>query len=545
MAANDQRRPPSFEDTDPWDRPESQASRSAKALDPYSAPQLAGNAHPTVYLADHLLVSTLVDVERALELLIRAADTFGWGISEDPQFPRIELADEGEERELRRTRLPWATGRVGLARVIITAGEDARSRPPDAWSLLQTVRAMATADEQDLINAISLDHVVTTDPGGGKKPARIPRGNAITGERIPRGNDVEAGYGIDDDIGRRPVMYVGGVPDRGPDPQAGRRRPRVGVVDTGFWAGHPWFNDRVIDGADLLIGQTIGDTDSSTAPDLVGDVSGPLDGSLDSASGHGTFICGIVAQTCPEASIYAWRIMESDGTVPESTMLKALVQIAMLLQLGDAGKGLDLDVLNLSFGYYHETPDELTDSGAGSPRFDPTFYELLAKIGRTGTVIVCSAGNDATGRPLFPAAFAELADGTNPFIQLDPGATPILAVAALNPNGTDSMYSNEGPWVRFRRPGTNVLSSMPPFLTAGGLQPLARVVTRSGRVRETVDPDDFKGCYGLWSGTSFASPMLAGQLAHEIAVRSRGSEARSGQGQAVRVRQAIDSLDRE
>jgi serine protease len=33
------------------------------------------------------------------------------------------------------------------------------------------------------------------------------------------------------------------------------------------------------------------------------------------------------------------------------------------------------------------------------------------------------------------------------------------------------------------------------------------------RMRETIDPDDFSGGFGLWSGTSFAAPIAAGELA--------------------------------
>jgi hypothetical protein len=62
------------------------------------------------------------------------------------------------------------------------------------------------------------------------------------------------------------------------------------------------------------------------------------------------------------------------------------------------------------------------------------------------------------------------------------------------------------------------MSTMPPF--QGGSQATARTVI-DGRVRESVDPDDFRGGvgrrhrggFGLWSGTSFAAPTAAGALA--------------------------------
>ena len=48
---------------------------------------------------------------------------------------------------------------------------------------------------------------------------------------------------------------------------------------------------------------------------------------------------------------------------------------------------------------------------------------------------------------MFPAAFAPWADGNGP----QPPTTdrvPILSVGALNPNGTEALFSNTGPWVR-------------------------------------------------------------------------------------------------
>jgi hypothetical protein len=62
------------------------------------------------------------------------------------------------------------------------------------------------------------------------------------------------------------------------------------------------------------------------------------------------------------------------------------------------------------------------------------------------------------------------------------------------------------------------MSTMPPF--QGGRQAMAHVVV-DDRVRESIDPDDYRGAvgrryqggFGLWSGTSFAAPTVAGSLA--------------------------------
>jgi hypothetical protein len=37
-----------------------------------------------------------------------------------------------------------------------------------------------------------------------------------------------------------------------------------------------------------------------------------------------------------------------------------------------------------------------------------------------------------------------------------------------------------------------------------------------GEVRATIDPDDFSSGFGTWSGTSFAAPILAGEIAQAL-----------------------------
>src|SRR5699024_9070446 len=126
-----------------------------------------------------------------------------------------------------------------------------------------------------------------------------------------------------------------------------------------------------------------------------------------------------------------------------------------------------------------------------------TVIELLKRLGECGTVVVCSAGNDATARPYFPAAFAPWNDGNGP-VKTSPGCAPTESVGALNPNGgTVALFSNTGPWVRSYVTAAAVLSTMPAL--QGGYLPVAR--TRShGWTREAIDPDDFQGQFAVWSG---------------------------------------------
>jgi subtilisin family serine protease len=170
-------------------------------------------------------------------------------------------------------------------------------------------------------------------------------------------------------------------------------------------------------------------------------------------------------------------------------------------------------------GYYHETPEDLL--------FDPTLRHLLNLLGKCGTTVVCSAGNDATARPLFPAAFAPWANGGGQSAPR-PERVPVVSVGALNPDlDSTALFSNTGPWVRAYAPGAAVLSTMPPF--QGGLQPLARLHA-FGRIRASIDPDEYRrrvvdvetgesqqsGGFAVWSGTSFAAPMMAGWIAQAL-----------------------------
>jgi subtilisin family serine protease len=154
-------------------------------------------------------------------------------------------------------------------------------------------------------------------------------------------------------------------------------------------------------------------------------------------------------------------------------------------------------------GYYHETPKDVL--------FDPTMYDLLEMIGECGTIVVASAGNDATARPMYPAAFAPWSDGGGVSVRSD--CLPVLSVGALNPDASTALFSNAGPWVRAYQPGAAVVSTMPPL--QGGYEPMART-TVFGQEREAIDPDDFTGGFAVWSGTSFAAPLLAGRLATQL-----------------------------
>ena len=124
-------------------------------------------------------------------------------------------------------------------------------------------------------------------------------------------------------------------------------------------------------------------------------------------------------------------------------------------------------------------------------------------------MVVCSAGNEATDRPTFPAALAadtRASRHARPVGALNPRDSIGRAVLATSDAGCD-VYA----------PGVSLVSTVPVDFD-GGIQAGTRD-DKHGRRRETLDVDDFRGGFGVWSGTSFAAPVVAGRIAAQPSPR--------------------------
>lgn len=298
-------------------------------------------------------------------------------------------------------------------------------------------------------------------------------------------------FGLPGRGGRMPVHF--GLRNPAEHVPAPVRRPVVAIVDSGLGA-HPWFDDDefVAVGADFH-GSRIGGDNCDIGDGIVD----PMTGQLAPLAGHGTFIAGIVRQGCPAASLLCIPVFSALGLADEGfvhqTLTLLLARHVESLALGRAD-GV-IDVLSLSMGYYHEQSDD--------PAAAPALRSLLEAFRDAGVIVVAGAGNDAGTRPFFPAAFGGGADSTDP---------SVFSVGALNPDGaTVALFSNGGDWVRFHRPGAAVVSTMPVTVDAGG-SASTESNTSSGR-RSTIDPDGYGSGFGVWSGTSFAAPVLAAEAA--------------------------------
>jgi subtilisin family serine protease len=232
-------------------------------------------------------------------------------------------------------------------------------------------------------------------------------------------------------------------------------------------------------------------------------------------------MAGLVRLFCPDADLISVRTVDHDGVVVESALVAALAQIIELVRRERDGEpgGRAIDVLVLSMGYYHETPE--TDP------FEPILVASLDALGRLGVVVVAAAGNDATSRPMYPAALAPWSN-LRGLSTTSADRLPVISVGATNPDGAAALFSNDGPWVRAWEAGAAVVSTMP-VTFHGGMSAVARRLD-AGQVRSSLDPDDYSAGFAVWSGTSFAAPVLAGKLARAI---GDGLDSGGGRQEAV------------
>jgi subtilisin family serine protease len=188
-----------------------------------------------------------------------------------------------------------------------------------------------------------------------------------------------------------------------------------------------------------------------------GDSDPREEGSADSdaAFGHGTHVAGLVALVAPGASILPLRTLAPDGSGDLWTQI-----VAMHYAVAQGAT-----VINLSFSFGERSR---------------VFEEALAAI-------TCVTGTDKLCRGIGRGALVVAAAGnTGAAVREFPGASPVpglLGVAASTEADTLASFSTFGPWLPLAAPGELIVSAVP----GGG--------------------------YAAWSGTSMATPLVAGTAA--------------------------------
>ncbi len=165
--------------------------------------------------------------------------------------------------------------------------------------------------------------------------------------------------------------------------------------------------------------------------------------------GHGTHVAGIVKLVAPEARIMPLRVLDREG-------YGTVFHVAEAIAYADI-KGAD--VINLSLG---------------TPSWSRLLREKVNGAIAGGVVVVAAAGNYDSTLPQYPAS------------NLLPAAKDndgLLAVTSVSPAEKKSDFANYGKWIDIAAPGEEILSTYP--------------VNK----------------YAYWTGTSMATPFVAGEAA--------------------------------
>lgn len=204
---------------------------------------------------------------------------------------------------------------------------------------------------------------------------------------------------------------------------------------------------------------------------------------LGPSGGHGTFIASLITSIAPGAVVRSYRVANPMGVADEESIADGIHRA-----LTDG-----TDVINISLGGYPFVKN------AAWPTL-PEFTILAAAINAIpdNIAVVAAAGNCGSSAPFYPAAF--------------PG---VIGVAALDPNGQLWENSNHGRWVRACARGVKLRA----LFVRGAENPAYDADGSAERFEREVN-------VASWTGTSFAAPVVAAQIAILASATNMGNDTR-------------------
>ena len=214
---------------------------------------------------------------------------------------------------------------------------------------------------------------------------------------------------------------------------------------------------------------------------------------VDPVYGHSRFIESIIGRLAPSADIEHVPAMTNFGVTSDSVVEARLRAYWNKRKKEEANQGnvLGPGIVNLSLGTY-----SMDDETPLATR------KLIAELRNEGWILVASAGNDLTCRPMWPAASPE-----------------VIGVAATASNGPAS-FTNYGPWVDACAPGQDVVAIFPEAMTevprTGGEHRPPANDEQSPMLTEDVAAAATPMA-AVWSGTSFSTPAVVGVICHAAA----------------------------
>ena len=249
-------------------------------------------------------------------------------------------------------------------------------------------------------------------------------------------------------------LYVG-TPDADIDaPEAwaitaGDPNVKVAVIDSGIDYTHPDIAPNYAGGDDFYFG----DGDPMDDHGHGTHVAGTIAAAMSNLTGDPAAEEGVVG-VAPNVRLLGYKVCAADGTCSDFAIQQAIAQA-----IADGAT-----VINMSLGsvdYSQGLDDAVQDAWAA------------------GAVIVAGAGNNGSTQLFYPAANAN-----------------VISVGAFDEDHLRASFSNYGSWVDVSAPGNVIMSSYPLFQCGGA----------------TTVPGD-TGCYNWLSGTSMATPHVAGAAA--------------------------------
>ncbi len=249
------------------------------------------------------------------------------------------------------------------------------------------------------------------------------------------------------------------------------RRIDLTVLDTGLpfdWRQEPYRLSEFVRDSDVI------------SPDEMDLLDADGNGLLDHEAAHGLFICGLANRLAPELRIDPGLVLNPLGAGDEAGIIHGLTRA-------------DSPVINLSLGGYSED---------GEP--PPAMENAVRWTMKQDKVIVAAAGND-------------YGDEEKRRFRFWPAAIEgVIGVGAFDSRtGELADFSNRGDWVTVFAPGVDLISDfvrgwpVPSTRTGGIWDTLARRFPHLFRRH-------FEG-WAQWSGTSFATPLVAAQIAALVA----------------------------
>jgi subtilisin family serine protease len=265
---------------------------------------------------------------------------------------------------------------------------------------------------------------------------------------------------------------------------------RILVIDTGLFV-HSQINRPQVDGGIVELDRGIAGASRNPFHPL-----GPVE-LIKEYAGHGTFIAGVLQAAAPGATVWVSNLLQDGGAALEYDFGD---QILTEIETFVATFGGWPHIISLSAG-------GTTHDNGPMASFKP-FLDKLAE--HRETILVAAAGNDGTSEHLFwPAAGAPDNDG-------------IVSVGALRRTAHGrACFSNYGDWVSVFARGEGHVNLYPAGLYAyqHGASDTCRYYDPSlyrpcGCItdRRYGDTAAFEG-KARWSGTSFATPLVAGMIA--------------------------------